>query len=312
MEKTSENCISGGDLDALIAAHDGNMALLYLYSLRRGYDPESAARELCMTSAAIYDAAEKLRRMGCLPPASSPTPEPEKSEKLPPADELPDYSAEDIVRRSREDGTFQAIVAETQRILGRAISGQDMKKLFGIYDYLALPPEVILELLNFCVDRNREKYGPGSLPSMRIIEKEAYAWADNEILTFEQAEEYIKDFRARRTAVASAAAAMGIRGRELTATEHKYVSSWLDMGFDNEALAIAYDRTVTNTGSLKWNYMNKIILSWNDKGLHSAGEIEEKDACRRRAPAPAPAMAAKPGADSLKALKNKMKPADGK
>jgi hypothetical protein len=49
-----------------------------------------------------------------------------------------------------------------------------MKLLFGMYDYLALPPEVILELLNFCVDRSREKYGPGRLPSMRAVEKEAY------------------------------------------------------------------------------------------------------------------------------------------
>ena len=55
------------------------------------------------------------------------------------------------------------------------------------------------------------------------------------------------------------------------------------MGFDAEAVSIAYDRTVTNTGALKWSYMNKILQSWNEKSLHTAAEIEEKD---RRAPAP--------------------------
>ena len=79
---------------------------------------------------------------------------------------------------------------------------------------------------------------------------------------------------------------MGIRGRALTPTESKYVASWLDMGFDNEAILIAYDRTVTNTGSLKWSYMNKILLSWHEKGIHTEAEILEKDS------RPAPAKAA--------------------
>lgn len=52
--------------------------------------------------------------------------------------------------------------------------------------------------------------------------------------------------------------------------------SWLDMGFDADCLAIAYDRTVTNTGSLKWNYMNKIVTSWHEKGLHTPADIEAK------------------------------------
>ena len=79
---------------------------------------------------------------------------------------------------------------------------------------------------------------------------------------------------------------MGIRGRALTPTESKYIVSWFDMGFDNEAILIAYDRTVTNTGSLKWSYMNKILLSWHEKGIHTEADILEKDS------RPTPAKAA--------------------
>ena len=53
--------------------------------------------------------------------------------------------------------------------------------------------------------------------------------------------------------------------------------------FGEEAVAIAYDRTVTSTGSLKWPYMNTILKNWHEKGLHSAQEIEEKDTRRPRA-----------------------------
>ena len=49
------------------------------------------------------------------------------------------------------------------------------------------------------------------------------------------------------------------------------------MGFDCETLMDAYDRTVTNTGSLKWSYMNKIVTSWHEKGLHTLDEIAKHD-----------------------------------
>jgi DnaD/phage-associated family protein len=305
MEINAENRISQRDADKLIAAHDGDVALLYLYILRHGFDLDGAARELCRTGADIAAAAEKLRRMGLADAAQSPAP-PQQA-KLPPADELPEYTADDITRRTREDGSFRAVVAETQRVLGHTLSGPDMKLLFGMYDYLALPPEVILELLNFCVDRSREKYGTGRLPSMRSIEKEAFVWVNREILTLEQAEEYIEACKARSQDVAKAAAVLGIRGRELSPTEQKYIGEWLDLGFGREELSAAYDRTVTNTGSLKWPYMNRIILSWHEKGLHTIAEISEKDGPARRQAQPAAEAPRRSNAESLSALKSKIK-----
>ena len=138
-------------------------------------------------------------------------------------------------------------------------------------------------LINYCVARCREQSTPDHprRPSMPNIEKEAYNWVHQDILTLDQAEEYIRRQRERRDALGRAKAAVGIHGRELTPTETKYLSAWLDMGFDEDALAIGYDRTITNTGALKWSYMNKIMQSWHEKGLHSAEEIESGDPRRR-------------------------------
>lgn len=261
--------------DKLISAHDGDVALLWLWLCREGaFDGDRAAADLCRTLGEVDTAYEKLCRMGLDKPA------PAKS-VTPPPDELPQYTVNDVLKRSSTDGSFKAVLHEAERLLGRSLSGLDMKTLFGIYDYLALPAEVIFLLLNYCVELFREKYGPGRLPSMRSIEKEAYTWVNNEILTMEQAEEYVADRKNRRSAAESIKSALGIRGRELTATERKYVYAWMDMGFDAETLSVAYDRTVTNTGSLKWNYMNKIVSSWHQKGIHSVKDIEEKD---RRTP----------------------------
>ena len=50
------------------------------------------------------------------------------------------------------------------------------------------------------------------------------------------------------------------------------------MGFDTEALELAYDRTVIKTGNLSWAYMNSIIKSWHSKNLHTLSEITMGDA----------------------------------
>ena len=273
-ERGTDNFISAAAVDRLLAAHDGDVALLWLWLCRHGKpDLESAARDLCRTRAEMEAAWEKLRRMELtegaesLPqPVSAAAAAPAAEQKFPPR-ETPEYTARDIVERG--DPAFTALVAEAQRVLGHALSTPDLKKLFGIYDYLALPAEVVMQLLHYCVSSS--------------------IWADREILTLEQAEAFIAE-QARRQAESTAVAELlGIRGRELTGTESKYIRGWLENGTPRELIALAYDRTVTNTGSLKWGYMNKILQSWREKGFRTAAEVREKDLPpRRREPAGKP------------------------
>lgn len=286
-ENQINNSIPAAAADKLIAAHDGDVALLYIYYSRTGCtDPEQAAHDLCRTLQEISSAEEKLSRMGLCtgsaPALSVPAVSAPAAEKCPPEDVMPEYTAEDIVLRSKSDERFSVILSEAKRVFARNLNSSDMKMLFGIYDYLALPAEVILELLNYCAETAAEK-GEGKRPSPRSVEKEAYRWANREILTLEQAEEYIREQKSLRESVSLVKNALGIRGRELTPTEAKYISSWLSMGFGEEAILIAYDRTVTSTGALKWPYMNKIICSWHEKKLHSPQEIEAGDGRKRPA-----------------------------
>ena len=301
-EKNFENTISRQSLEALLAAHDGDVALLYLYILRNGrLDMDNAALVLCRTMAEIEAAAEKLQRMELYEksvsggirssksvPASASSRGTAQAEVLEPADELPQYTTEEIVRRSRDDGIFAGLMSECAKVIGHKLSSSDTKTLFGIYDYLSLPPEVIMELLNYCGALFKEKYGEGRRPSMRAIEKEAYRWAKKEILTFEQSEQYIRQQKERRTKMGSIKVLLGIKDRHLSKTEVSYISSWLDMGFDEEAISIAFDRTVTSTGGLKWAYMNTIMTNWHNANIHSAAEINEKDGRRAKQPSAGP------------------------
>ncbi len=269
-DRAGDNLINDIVLDRLIAAHDGDVALLYLYRLKNGgEDMEQAARVLCRTRGELDAALEKLRRIETHRLETAPEP-------TPPEPERPEYTAEDIVRRAGEDPGFAATVAEAQKVLGHTLSSADMKALFGFYDYLALPPEVILELLNYCVSLS-----PGRRPSMRFIEKQAYTWANQEIITLAQAEEYIRKSQLRRADMWRLAELLGIRDREPSKTERDYLSSWLDKGFEDDAMAEALDRTLTHTGKLSWSYMDRILRSWHEKGAHSAAQVEQKDPRRK-------------------------------
>jgi DnaD/phage-associated family protein len=186
-----------------------------------------------------------------------------------PSQELPEYQAQDVVRRSREDPDFQNLVEEVQRLLGRILNSTELKKLFGIYSDLAMPPEVVLLLIQHC----REEFG-GNV-GFRAIEKEANQWFEREIVTYEQAEHWLRQLQERKTVTAQFQRQLHLDN--LSPTARNYLTKWMDMGFGLEALVVAGDRTMTKLGRIHWNYMDSIVRSWHEKGLHTVEQIEQGD-----------------------------------
>ncbi len=277
-----KSILSAEEADRLLGAADGTAALLYIYILRNGgFAPAAAARELKCGEPELLLAAKTLRRLGLL------------SQPQHPAEtrEIPEYTAEDIARRAQLDRGFTDVVSEAERTLGRVLSSNDLRLLFGLYDHLGLPADVIMLLLHHCVEEFQERSGAGRMPTMRYIEKEGWYWADQEILDLDSAEEHLRRERQRRETAEQVKETLQIRGRALTASERRYVESWIALGYGPDALAIAYDRTVLSTGKLAWKYMDRIVHSWNEKKLYTPEEIEKGDAraaqsARRPAAAP--------------------------
>ena len=256
--------------ERVIASGNGDAALLLLYlcGTERVLELSSAAKALGRTEAEIASAANALRGMGAFPKSAQALPQPE---------ELPEYAAEEITRRCKEDTSFQALVGEAQRRLGHILSGAELKTLFGIYDHLGLSTDVIMMLINHCSETFAKRYGGGRNPTMRYIEREAFVWANRELVTMELAEAYLKRREQQEQGREQVRRAMGLTERALSTSEKRYIEEWLELGFSPEAIEIAYDRTVTNTGSLKWRYMDSIIRSWDAKGIHTPKEIERLD-----------------------------------
>lgn len=300
-----EKAISPADADRLIAAHDAEVALLYLYRARTGCeDLERSARDLCRTLREIEAADEKLRRMGLFgtacavserpaniaaPADAARVPSPAAVPVIDGADELPEYRAEDISRRTREDPLFAAVLSEARKVMGRNLSSVDIRVIFAAYDYLGLPADVMMMLINYCGELYTRKYGAARRPTAKALRREAGLWRDMEIMSIEQAERYIEQQSQRESLVGRIKEVLGIRGRELSRSESEYVESWIELGFGPEELAVAYDRTLLKTGALKWSYMNRILLNWKEKGLMTVKDIDEKDGRSRSRPQSAPA-----------------------
>lgn len=274
--------MSGRAASLLIGSGCPEAALVYIYILKNsGNIAPDAAAQLRISSDRFNNAMSTLALLGLIrtgdvqqASANMPQPQPRPA----PADELPEYSIADIKCELENGAQFSMLTDEVQRALGKVLSSSDLIKLFGIYDALRLPPEVILQLVMFCIEENRRRHGEGKLPTMRYIEKVAYTWEREEIFSLEKAEEYIKNLTKKREIMSQFAMALQIKGRDLSDTERRYIESWIAMGFSSDAAAEAFDRTVTNTGGrFAWKYADTIMRNWNSKNLHSISEIEKHD-----------------------------------
>ncbi len=250
----------------LLCAKNPDAALLYLY-ITGGNDPAGAEQALQLSASRISCAAATLRQLGLWP-----------QERNAPvfSGERPQYSEQDVLCAMDSDRSFQSLYGEVQRVLGRSLNTEELKILLGFVRYLGLPADVISVLVYYCKERARAK---GNLrnPSLRAIEKEAYFWAEQGIDTMEEAAAFIQAQNVRRSQLSHLMGLLQIRGRNLTPGEERYAKSWLEMGFADEVISLAYERTCLNTGGLNWAYMNKILLRWQQAGFSTVEQIKNGD-----------------------------------
>ena len=291
--------------DRLLKLDSGDAALLYLHLLRHG-NPEG----LTWTDARIQVSWEQLKSQG-LAPESPPAPPTPPAQEEPP----PDYSTEDITQALAEQGSiFPALVEEVERRLGKRLSAADLKNLYTLYDHLALPTEVILLLVGWCIEETVRKYGPGRKPFLSQIRKEGFSWARLGIDTIERAEERITKLTRLRSREAEMLRLLDIAPRPLVQREKDYIAAWDGMGFDDEALRMAYERTVLKKQSMDWGYMNGILRRWHEKGLHTAAAVRTGDRDPRpvraggaaKAPPPPPADQERRAREDMERLRRLM------
>lgn len=272
----------------ILESGDGDGALLYLALLEGGGDGEKAAARLRWGEDRLAPAWDRMAALGLIQPraraGAEPPPPPPKPENRP-----PEYSREEVTAAQEREPAFQALCREMEKRLGRMLGDSDLKRLYTMYDHLALPPEVILLLTGWLIRRERRmKNSPAAFPRMSQLQTEAFRWKRLGVDTLERAEDFLRreeGVDAREWAVLSA---VGVAERRpAVAKEREYIAAWVDMGLSDELIHLAYERTVYRKGAMNWPYVNKILQSWHQAGYRTAAQVEAGDKPPRRQVRPA-------------------------
>ncbi len=274
--------ITGQAADRLLKLDSGDAALLYLHLLRHG-----SAAGLSWPESRLAPALALLKSQGLAPDSlpSRPDPVPE----APP----PEYATEDVAAALEDKASpFPALCDEVERRLGKKLSAADLKALYTLFDHLALPAEVILLLVSWCVEETERKHGPGRKPYLSQIRREGFLWARMEVNTIQRAEEHIARLTRLRGREAQVLRLLDIPPRPLVERERTYITAWDDMGFDDEAIRLAYERTVVTNQSRDWSNIHGSLPRWHETGLHPAAAVQAGD--RDPRPVRAGAQAASP------------------
>ena len=276
--------LSGAAASRLIRRGDGDAALLYIAVLRsRGTGDENALRSALgwpedrlrraftvLAGEGLVSLPQEAGRMEqeAAVPASGRVPEPPERQV--------EYTRADMAR-ALEGAEFASLTSAVEGKLGKKLTTPDLATLLGLYDQVGLPADVIFLLVGFCAERTVQQYGPGRRPTLRQIEREGYAWARLGLMTQESAAAYIKDYQQRRKALPELMRLLRLGDRQPGPSEERYLLSWAGMGFDQAVIELAYDKTLLKCKELKWPYMNKILTSWHQKGLHTLSAVESGD-----------------------------------
>lgn len=133
-----------------------------------------------------------------------------------------------------------------------------------IFDKYAFDEEVVYSLFNYCYDK-------------RALHKNylftvAEAWHINRIKSMDDLDVYYQKYEKCNKIKKSISKKLGIT-RKFTEYEEAYIDKWcMEFGYDFDVIEIALKKTTSKTNP-SFEYINKIICSWNEKGLHTKEEI---------------------------------------
>lgn len=167
------------------------------------------------------------------------------------------------------DAAFAGLCDYYEGTLGRMMKKSELEILYSVYEGLGLPAEVLMLLINYCAGQKRL--------TVRFFEQEAYKWAKDGVETYAQAEQYLANLEQRHSRQGEIMRLFGIYDRKLSESEQRLVDKWISYGYDNELIALAYDRTVLRTGALKWPYLDSILESWRTAGYRSRADVEKNE-----------------------------------
>lgn len=126
--------------------------------------------------------------------------------------------------------------------------------------------EVMVSLFRYCFNR--------SALHRNYIQAVAEAWSQNNIKTYEDLDKYYAQQEALAKISKAIAKKLGLN-RQLSQYEEAYIEKWVhDYGYDMKIIELALKKT-TSKSNPNFDYINKILSDWHDRGLKTPEAIEK-------------------------------------
>jgi DnaD/phage-associated family protein len=167
--------------------------------------------------------------------------------------------------KSRENTAQLLFIAESY--IGKPLSPSEIKCILFFSDVLKFSDDLIDYLIQYCVDRGKKDF--------KYIEKVAISWAEQGIVTPEQAKKKAVRYDKNVYAIMNA---LG-KGGTPVPKELEYINRWLhEYGFSVDVITEACERTVLATDKHRFEYAESILASWLSEGVHHKADIDRADA----------------------------------
>ncbi len=165
---------------------------------------------------------------------------------------------------------FSALLEYTEKRLNKMLNPSELAVLFSFYDYLVLPPEVIMLATEHCLSEGKR--------SLRYIEKLLLDFVDKDIVTYEGAEAYVNQRKRYKSLEGQVRSLCGMGDRSLTKAEKTIIGEWSsNSAFSFELLREAYDITIRTINKPTISYINKILIRWANEGIDTPEKLRQQN-----------------------------------
>jgi len=155
-----------------------------------------------------------------------------------------------------------------EQTLGKMLSDTELSTLYGFYDWLRLPVDLIKYLLEYCAQNNHRR--------IKYIETVAIDWVENNIRSIDAAEAHLNLFNKDYREILKA---FGHSGRNPAPKEIEFMDKWINTWqMPMEIITEACGKTIMGGKTNQFSYTDKILEGWFNAGAKTLDEIKKLDA----------------------------------
>jgi DnaD/phage-associated family protein len=178
----------------------------------------------------------------------------------------PNYTKAQIKQFTLDEELSQLLYI-AQKYMGKTLTSSETNSILFFYEELKMSSDLIEYLLEYCISKDHRNF--------RYMEKVAMDWVAKGIRTPKEAALYTSLQGNDAFAVLKA---FGITGRTIAPVEQNYITKWRDTyNFESDIIIEACNRTMQAIHKPSFEYADKVLSQWKEKGIANLSDIDGLD-----------------------------------